>query len=52
MGNQEEKTQHKQQDATKSSKWENVLSGVIFILTVLFILGFFWQSIMSFISIK
>jgi hypothetical protein len=48
MANQERKAQQEQRDVTKSSKWGNVLSGVIFLLTALFILGFFWQSIMSF----
>ena len=41
MSNQGKKTQREQQDATKSSKWGNVLSGFIFIVTILFILGFF-----------
>jgi hypothetical protein len=52
MANQKRKTQQEQQDITKSSKWGNVLSGVIFLLTVLFILGFFWQSIMSFLLLE
>jgi len=41
-----------QQDATQSSRGAKVLSGFIYILTCLFILGFFWQSIVSFMFIK
>jgi len=49
MTNKNSTTQQEQQDTTKSSKWGNVLSGFIFILTGLFILAFFWQSIVSFV---
>ena len=52
MAKQERKAQLEQRDVTKSPKWGNVLSGVIFLLTVLFILGFFWQSIVSFLFLE
>ena len=40
------------QEATPESggaKWGRMLAGFIFVLTCLFILGFLWQSIASFL---
>jgi hypothetical protein len=47
MTSEEEKMKHEQEDTGERSGWGSLLAGCIFILTCLFILGFFWQSIMS-----
>ena len=52
MTNKKSNTQQKQQIESGSSSWGNILAGCIFILTCLFILGFFWQSIESFLFLE
>jgi hypothetical protein len=48
MANKNSNTQHKQQVEPESFGWGSILGGSIFVLTGLFILGFFWQSIVSY----
>jgi hypothetical protein len=52
MTSKNSKTQQKQQIESESSGWGSILAGCLFILTCLFILGFFWQSIMSFLFLE
>ena len=49
MANKNNNTQHKQQVKSESLGWGSILAGSIFVLTCLFILGFFWQSILSYV---
>ena len=49
MANKSSSTQQKQEIESESSGWWSILAGSIFILTCLFILGFFWQSILSYV---
>jgi hypothetical protein len=51
MANKNSNTQHKQQVEPESLGWGSVLAGSIFVLTGLFILGFFWQAILSYVLI-
>ncbi len=49
MTDKNSNTQQKQQIESESSRWGSILAGSVFVLTCLFILGFFWQSIVSFV---
>jgi len=49
MASENSNTQQKQQVEPESSGWGRILAGSIFVLTCLFILGFFWQSILSYV---
>ena len=48
MAHKNSNTQHKQQAEPESLGWGSILAGSIFVLTGLFILGFFWQAILSY----
>jgi hypothetical protein len=49
MANKKSSIQQEQQIEPESSGWGSILAGCIFVLTCLFILGFFWQSILSYV---
>jgi hypothetical protein len=49
MTSKNSSTQQAQRIEPESSGWGSILAGSIFVLTCLFILGFFWQSILSYV---
>jgi hypothetical protein len=49
MTNKNSNIHHKQQVEPENLGWGSILAGSIFILTGIFILGFFWQAILSYV---
>jgi hypothetical protein len=47
MTTQNKKTKSEQSSNSDDSKWGRMLTGFIFVLTCLLILGFIWQSVAS-----